>query len=148
MVLDLIVHILRGESAIFGPLDSQEGLRQHGAERRQKHLILFQMVRRFGQAAGQTVDASSVELCVAEVARVGQHRLARIELADDAIQAGGDHPAQRQVGIVAAIGRLEFKVDRSRLLAQNGEAMRTAPSRLSGPQAVNALAHRCGLSRR
>src|SRR6202012_4964174 len=68
----------------------------------------------------QPLDAPLGPFGVGQAGRVDVDRLARVQLAPDAVQAGLDERAQGQVRVGAGVGRLEFQVDRAaRVAAQH-----------------------------
>src|SRR6187455_20960 len=73
---------------VFGPLhalEHDEFLRQLGTESRLDDVILFELADRLEQVLRQQLDPALRELLLAELIHVEIRRLARIELAVDAI---------------------------------------------------------------
>src|SRR5215468_8879757 len=102
-----------GEVGRFGALHRQVGRTGQRSEQVHQQLVDGQRVQGGVQRGGQPVRVARDPFGVGEGGRVDVHRLARVELAPDAVQARVDERAEGQVRVGARVGRLELQVDRT-----------------------------------
>ena len=108
MLRELERDVLRLEGADFGPLDQQVLPGEHLAERGAQDLVALERAQRLAERGGQPADAAALPLGLGERVRIGQRGLARVELARDAVEAGGEKTAEGQIGIVRWIAGLQL----------------------------------------
>src|SRR5579859_6124575 len=106
-----------GAGGAFEALDGEVGAAFEWAERLQQYGVGLQRIQRRVQGLWQAVNAAPLALVVAQVAGVHVYWRAGVAPLADAVQPGGDQPAERQIGVAAVVGRLQLEVGGFRLAA-------------------------------
>ena len=92
------------------------------AEGPEQNVIALEVCDRLLEALRQAVDTDRLALLVAQGEWVDRDRRRQLEPALDAVEAGRHHPAERDVGIGAGVGRLQLDIGRLRLMALEGRS--------------------------
>src|SRR6202022_608625 len=127
MLSELEGRVLCGEGRDIELLDGDVGSREALAESGGEHGVAFEIGDGLLEALRQTVGADRLALFVVEVVGIDGDRRGKRQLSLDALESGRGDAASWPL---------------------KGDATRSAPSRLSGPQARKAEAHIWGCSRR
>src|SRR4029450_13695566 len=101
------------EPAHLRPLDGHVLPGEHLAERGGQDLVALQPVERLAERRRVPADAAPRALGVGQRVGIYQQGLARIELALDPVEAGGQQATQREVGVAGGSARSELAVGRA-----------------------------------